>query len=172
MATTSWPKSAKRAIVPPQPDSGSSGWPPTMTAFSGFAPSFTSATPASGSPSTDALAAAKPPMTFRRVIELRAAMIGILDFHRLHQFLHVIHAALEHAAFGVVHFDFEHLFDAVFAEDAGDADEIAADAVFFFAVGGAGEDAFFVADDGFGHGHGGAGGGVVGAAGFQQRDDC
>src|SRR5947199_7347992 len=47
-----------------------------------------------------------------------------LNFHRLHQFLHVIDAALEHSALGVVHLDLDHFLDAVFSQYAGDPDDI------------------------------------------------
>src|SRR5947208_802066 len=83
----------------------------------------------------------------------------------------MLDAALEHLALVLVQLDLDDPLDAVGAQDAGDADEVAADAVLLVAVDGAGEDALLVADDRLGHLHGGGGGGVVGAAGLEQADD-
>src|SRR5207247_9804681 len=62
-------------------------------------------------------------------------------------------------------------FNAVFAQHARHADEVAADPVFLVAIGSARQDALLVLDDRLGHRHGGGGGGVVGGAFLQQLDD-
>ena len=57
------------------------------------------------------------------------------------------------------------------AQHAGDADEVAADAVFLLAVRRARQDALLVLDDALGHLDRRGGGGVVGAAGLEQLHD-
>src|SRR5690606_15202682 len=75
-------------------------------------------------------------------------------------------AGLEGGLFLVVELDLDHLLDALAPQHAGDAHEVAVDAVLPVAVGGAGEDALLVADDRLRHLHAGARRGVVGAAGL------
>ena len=91
--------------------------------------------------------------------------------HRSDEFFYRIDAFLERGFFFAGEFELDDLFDAASTENDRHADIISADAVFFVAVRGAGDEPLLVADDGFDHLRGRGGGSVVGAAGFQERDD-
>src|SRR4051812_43460636 len=81
-----------------------------------------------------------------------ACLQSRLHLDRLHQFLHVIDARLEHLSFTVIQLDLDHALDAFGAKDHRHADEEAADAVLLITIGSAGEDAFFIANDRLRHG--------------------
>ncbi len=70
-----------------------------------------------------------------------------LELDSLHELFDVINRRLEHLLLILVQFNFDDALDAIAAQDAGDAHEVAADAVFLVAEDRTGKDAFLVTDD-------------------------